>query len=255
MDCSPPSSSVHGISQARIQEWVASFFSRGSSQPRDWTHISCIGRQILYHWATREANVFPGDTATWSHSCGGMHPTPFSAVSHAPNTPHRWPQRTGLGDGRLALWHHARRYLRVTVPWPFSSLKSVTFQPQWKTAWDMIQSSLHLSVLTWLYWAVSLFWPTNIVRKIWVPSVHSTVLKRKGEANLSQHIRHNMDNIKKCIKDFPGGPVVKTAHFRPSHDSRPMTRSAWPHAWRPDFSGAAREYRNVILSSEDGAKP
>ena len=44
--------------------------------------------------------------------------------------------------------------------------------------------------------------------------MHSTVLKRKGEANLSQHIRHNMDNIKKCIKDFPGGPVVKTAHFR-----------------------------------------
>ena len=39
--CSPPDSSVHGISQARILELVAIFYSRGSSWPRDWTHISC----------------------------------------------------------------------------------------------------------------------------------------------------------------------------------------------------------------------
>ena len=49
MDCSLPGSSVHGISQARILEWVAISFSRGSSKPRDQTHISFIGRQILYH--------------------------------------------------------------------------------------------------------------------------------------------------------------------------------------------------------------
>ena len=51
MDCNPPSSSVHGILQARILEWVAIFFSMGSSQPGDWTHISgisCIGRWVLY---------------------------------------------------------------------------------------------------------------------------------------------------------------------------------------------------------------
>ena len=41
-DCSPPGSSVHGIFQARILEWVAIFFSRGSSQPRDRAHISCV---------------------------------------------------------------------------------------------------------------------------------------------------------------------------------------------------------------------
>ena len=55
MDYSPPGSSVCGISQARILEWVAISFSRGSSQPRDWTHVSCTGRQILYCWVTREA--------------------------------------------------------------------------------------------------------------------------------------------------------------------------------------------------------
>ncbi|MES6266278.1 hypothetical protein U6R57_12305, partial [Cutibacterium acnes] len=42
MDCSPPGSSVHGILQARILEWVAISFSRGSSQPRDQTQVSHI---------------------------------------------------------------------------------------------------------------------------------------------------------------------------------------------------------------------
>ena len=58
MDCSLPGSSVHGLSQARILEWVAISFSRESSQPRDWSHISCvswIGRWILYHFPTCEA--------------------------------------------------------------------------------------------------------------------------------------------------------------------------------------------------------
>ena len=47
-----PSSSVHGIFQARVLEWVAISFSRGSSQPRDQTQVSCSGRWILYHCAT-----------------------------------------------------------------------------------------------------------------------------------------------------------------------------------------------------------
>ena len=55
MDCSLPGSSIYGILQARMLEWVAMPFSRGSSQPRDQTHVSCIGRWILYHRATREA--------------------------------------------------------------------------------------------------------------------------------------------------------------------------------------------------------
>ena len=55
MNSSPPGSSVHGISRAWILEWVAIFSSRGSSQPRDRSCISCIERWILYHWATREA--------------------------------------------------------------------------------------------------------------------------------------------------------------------------------------------------------
>ena len=53
MDCSLPGSSVHGIFQAEILQWVAISYFWGSSQPRDRTHVSCvscIGRWILYHW-------------------------------------------------------------------------------------------------------------------------------------------------------------------------------------------------------------
>ena len=51
-DCNPPGSSVHGILQARILEWVASPFSRGSSWPRDRTLISCITGRVFTIWAT-----------------------------------------------------------------------------------------------------------------------------------------------------------------------------------------------------------
>ena len=44
---SPPGSSVHGISQVRILEWFAVSFSSRSSQPRYWTHVSCIGTDSL----------------------------------------------------------------------------------------------------------------------------------------------------------------------------------------------------------------
>ena len=60
MDCRLPGSAVHGIFQAKIPEWAAIFSSRGSSQPRDQTHVSCvscIGRGILYHRATWEAQA------------------------------------------------------------------------------------------------------------------------------------------------------------------------------------------------------
>ena len=54
MDCSLPGSSVHGILQARILEWVSISFSRGPSWPRDQTHVFCTGRWILYLWITWE---------------------------------------------------------------------------------------------------------------------------------------------------------------------------------------------------------
>ena len=55
MDCSPPGSSVHGVIQARILEWFAILFSRGSSWFRDQTQVSCIAGRFFTSWATREA--------------------------------------------------------------------------------------------------------------------------------------------------------------------------------------------------------
>ena len=61
MDCSSLGSTVHGIFQARILKWVAISYSRGSSWTRDWTHVSwvsCIGRQIVYHWCHLESRMY-----------------------------------------------------------------------------------------------------------------------------------------------------------------------------------------------------
>ena len=55
MDCSLPGSSINRIFQARVLEWVAISFSRGSSQPRDWTQVSYIAGRCFAIWATKEA--------------------------------------------------------------------------------------------------------------------------------------------------------------------------------------------------------
>ena len=72
LDCSPPGYSGHGIFQARILEWVAISSSRGSSWPRDPTHVSyffCIGRWVLYHYTTWEATVFHSRTRLFLNWC------------------------------------------------------------------------------------------------------------------------------------------------------------------------------------------
>ena len=78
IDCSPPGSSVHGIFQARILEWVAISSSRRSSQPRDQTLISyvpCIAGGFFMCWASKEAPgelLFPGPQLFLRH---GFSPT------------------------------------------------------------------------------------------------------------------------------------------------------------------------------------
>ena len=57
MDCSLLGSSVHGIVQARILEWVVIPFSRGSSRPRDRTRVSCIVGKFFTVWATQNCTV------------------------------------------------------------------------------------------------------------------------------------------------------------------------------------------------------
>ena len=98
-DCRLPASSVHGISQVRILDWVAISSSRGSSWPRDQTWvswISCIGRWILYHWTMWKA-LTPAVSTAFSH-----HPA-SSIVS--------------LRDNLLALYFHP--LLPLLPTWAF----------------------------------------------------------------------------------------------------------------------------------------
>ena len=79
MDCSPPGSSVHGILQARILEWVAVPSSRGPYW-LDWTWVcwvSCIGRRVLYHWAIWEAWLKAG---CWGGGGGAGFPLRLSCA-------------------------------------------------------------------------------------------------------------------------------------------------------------------------------
>ena len=79
VDCSLPGSSIHGILQARILEWVTISFSRGSSRPRDQTRVSHIGGRRFNLWASREAKVTtnPGGRCCYSqppfHWWGNQH--------------------------------------------------------------------------------------------------------------------------------------------------------------------------------------
>ena len=71
MDCSPPGSSVLRIFQARILEWVAICFSRGSSRPRDWTQVSYIAGGFFTIWATREAQWVWRRVSSWA-ACASL---------------------------------------------------------------------------------------------------------------------------------------------------------------------------------------
>ena len=87
MDCSPPGSSIHGIFQARVLEWVAISFSRRSSLPRDWTWVSCIVSRCFTIWATREVtkwiNLLKWIKLIYNHS-------DFFSVMYDSVQPQRW---------------------------------------------------------------------------------------------------------------------------------------------------------------------
>ena len=73
VDCSLPGSSIHGILQARILEWVAISFSRGSSPPRDWTQISHIAGRCFNLWVTREAPRYINNLYWYIYICIYMY--------------------------------------------------------------------------------------------------------------------------------------------------------------------------------------
>ena len=84
MDCSPPGSSVHGILQARVLEWVAIPFSKGSSQPSNQTQVSCIAGGF-FTFCSREA-------------LGGVPLFPYLAVINTHCARHLASEQQGLAS-------------------------------------------------------------------------------------------------------------------------------------------------------------
>ena len=142
VDCSLPGSSVRGLFQARILEWVTISFSRGSSQPRDWTPVSCVscfGRCNLYHWAM-------WDLATARTESSQCPPIFFSS-------------RTCAVLKGMAIWEWGLSGLSGGVganrnsPVSSRSLKGVTFligpleHPRFFFWWTLTQGSSHFCQL------------------------------------------------------------------------------------------------------------
>ena len=109
---------------SRIPEWVAISFSSGSSWLRDWTHVSCISRWILYHWPTREAQVLTAPHqkcksghCTWAVCCGSVY--------SRRNTGH-W---VSFGGERPALWKilESPSHLRILESLEIFRLRDETF--------------------------------------------------------------------------------------------------------------------------------
>ena len=115
MDCSPPGSLVHGILQARILEWVAIPFSRGSSWPRDQTQVSNIASRFFIIWPTRIAHRTISNThkTVWSPprsaflTCSKMLRYLLSLYLSIPFSPTR-----ERAEAHQALWQ-----LRANVIW------------------------------------------------------------------------------------------------------------------------------------------
>ena len=144
MDCSPPGSSVHGISQAKILEWVAVPFTRGSSWPRDWTCTSCIAGGILIteppsnpiklHGPQQSKSTLAvPSTNTWGQQIG-----PFCGISSL------------MWLCLLGLWLFLRYFTNDLVNW-------LSFPIKWN------------SKSTWEYWkcsrSIQLCWKLKFPRR------------------------------------------------------------------------------------------
>ena len=123
VDCSPPGFSIHGILQARTLEWGAIAFSRGSSWPRDWTWVSCIGGRGFTLCATREA-LMNSSVAQSCRLCDPMNRStpgkgfPFSAIYSS----RKCIDYYLLGDNSLVSLFWCSNYARLIQREPLWSL-------------------------------------------------------------------------------------------------------------------------------------
>ena len=146
MDYSPPGSSVHGIFQAKILAWVTIFVSRGFSQPRDRTHVSYIGRWILYHWATCKGqwmhDIFP---KTWN--CGKEWQFFVAIVWKSMRSSHKCELECELESGENKAWNSL---LRLEFGFNPASIIRDIKEPKWNFC-DLIKILIYFfRTMEWL---------------------------------------------------------------------------------------------------------
>ena len=168
MDCSPPGSSVLGIFQARILEWLAIAFSRGCPQPRNWSRVSHCAGTFFTIWASREdcmchTHVFNSqDKVNWKPQC----------TSVTVQRVLRIPGMKRIGDrGFICSWlslvpctKHAS--CKPMVAWPY-------FSRQWPNVTiDLWQSALfpgfHSLDITWKFgkWRKDCYYSNTVISSI-----------------------------------------------------------------------------------------
>ena len=134
MDCSLPGSSVHGIFQARVLEWVAISFSRGSFWPRYWTRVSCIIGRRFTVWATREVHASGGKRIKSLEQI--KYDKLWHFVWHLQNPHSCWLQKN---EGRLRTHSWGGKFCLVWITTTNMSMSKVYQNPRFN-----IQSSIYL---------------------------------------------------------------------------------------------------------------
>ena len=164
MDCSLPHSSVHGIFQARVLEWVAISFSRGSSWPRDRTQVSCIVGRCFTIWASQFSSVqfnhsvmsdslrphelqptrppCPSPTPrVYSNSCPWSrwyHPAISSSVIPSSSCPQSLPASGPFPMSQLFAWD--AQSIGVSASASFLPMNTQGWSPLGWTGWISLQS-------------------------------------------------------------------------------------------------------------------
>ena len=147
MDCSPPGSSIHGIFQARILEWVAISYATESSQPRDRTWVSCIAGRFFIIWDTREAHLNLKGTQK------GDKYLPFSSYQTAA-TPYGEPQGSSGCERHKKLLPELRCTWKEWFKWAQTLVSSIYRKVLNSLTWDswfsLISNNFWIFRLTYL---------------------------------------------------------------------------------------------------------
>ena len=122
-----PASSDHGILQARILEWVAILFSRGSCWPRDQTQVSCIAGRFFNIWASREVLVSPRvcpnscPVSRWCYLTISSSAAPFSFCLRSPQASASFPVSRLFASGSQSTGASASATILYLSLQPFTS--------------------------------------------------------------------------------------------------------------------------------------